>query len=81
MECLSVNLYLLMVNIYLSQMEIDVARKLFRMQIHVERVIGIVRQKFTILKSTLLINMIMSEDSEISRLLLLLVCYVIIVFL
>ena len=35
------------------------------MQIHVERVIGVVRQKFTILKSTLPINMIMSEDSEI----------------
>ena len=50
----------------LSQMEIDVARKLSHVRIHVERVIGVVRQKYTILQSTLLINMIMSEDSEIS---------------
>ena len=50
----------------LSQMEIDVAQKLSRVQIHMERVIGVVRQKFTILQSTLPINMIMSEDSEIS---------------
>lgn len=36
------------------------------MRIHIERVIRVVRQKYTILQSTLPINMIMSEDSEIS---------------
>ena len=52
----------------LSQMEIDVARKLSRVRIYVERVIGVVRQKYTILQSTLPINMIImsEEDSDIS---------------
>ena len=51
----------------LSQMEIDVAQKLSHVRIHVERVIGMVRQNYTILQSTLPINMIMcEEDSEIS---------------
>ena len=53
----------------LSQMEVDVARRLSRVRIHVERVIGMVRQKYTILQSTLPINMIMCHDhvdSEVS---------------
>ena len=47
----------------LSKLEIDSARQLSRVRIHVERVIGLLRQKYTILESTLPINMIMC-DSE-----------------
>ena len=43
----------------LSRLEIDKARQLSRVRIHVERVIGLLRQKYTILESTLPINMIM----------------------
>ena len=46
----------------LSQMEVDTACKLSRVRIHVERVIGVLRQKYTILESTLAINMIMCDD-------------------
>jgi len=49
----------------LSKLEIDKARRLSRVRIHVERVIGLLRQKYTILESTLPINMIMC-DSETS---------------
>jgi len=37
----------------LSRVEVDVARRLSRVRIHLERVIGLVRQKYTILQSTL----------------------------
>ena len=47
----------------LSRMEIDHARQLSRVRIHVERGIGVLKQKYTILASTLPINMIM-YDSE-----------------
>ena len=51
----------------LSKLEIDEARRLCRIRIHVEQVIGLVRQKYTILQSTLPINMIMCEgDTEVS---------------
>ena len=51
----------------LSKLEIDMARRLSHIRIHVERVIGMVRQKYTILQSTLPINMIMCEgDTEVS---------------
>ena len=36
----------------LSKTEVDNSRQLSRVRIHVERVIGVVRQKFTILEST-----------------------------
>lgn len=45
----------------LSQPEVDTARQLSRVRIHVERVIGAIRQKFSILESTLSINMIMCD--------------------
>lgn len=48
----------------LSRVEVDAARRLSRVRIHVERVIGSIRQKFTILQSTLPINMLMCEESE-----------------
>ena len=52
----------------LSKLEIDMARRLSRIRIHVERVIGMVRQKYTILQSTLPINMITCEgDTEVSN--------------
>ena len=47
----------------LSKMEVDSAHKLSSIRIHVERVIGMVRQKYTILQSTL---PIMCGDSDIS---------------
>ena len=48
-------------------MAVNTARRLSSLQIHVERVIGMVRQKYTILQSTLPINMIMcGGDSEVS---------------
>ena len=42
------------------------ARQLSRVRINVERVIGVMIQKYTSLESTLPINMIMCEDSEFS---------------
>ena len=45
-------------------MEVDTTRQLSRVRIHVERVIGMVRQKYTILQSTLPINMIMCSTDE-----------------
>ena len=46
---------------------VDKARQLSRVRIHVERVIGVLRQKYSILGSTLPINMIMcDEDVKIS---------------
>ena len=51
----------------LSKLEVDTARQLSRVRIHVERVIGLLRQKYTLLKSTLPINMIMcSQETELS---------------
>lgn len=51
----------------LSKLEVDSARQLAHIRIHVERVIGMVRQKYTILQSTLPINMIMcSTDEKVS---------------
>ena len=46
----------------LSRLESDTARQLSRVRIHVERVIGALRQKYSILESTLSINMIMCDD-------------------
>ena len=45
----------------LSRSAIDTARQLSRVRIHVERVIGVVRQKYAILESKLAINMIMCD--------------------
>ena len=39
----------------------DTARQLSRVRIHVERVIGVLRQMYTILESKLAINMIMCD--------------------
>ena len=46
----------------LSRLESDTACQLSCVRIHVERVIGSLRQKYTILHSTLAINMIMCDD-------------------
>ena len=45
----------------LSKCEVDNARQLSRVRIHVERVIGLLRQKYTILEGTLPINAIMTD--------------------
>ena len=48
----------------LSKFEVDTARQLSRVRIHVERVIGVIRQRYTILESTLPIDMIMCDEEE-----------------
>ena len=48
----------------LSKIEVDTTRQLAQVRIHVERVIGLVRQKYSILQSTLPINMIKVDDSD-----------------
>ena len=48
----------------LSKKEVDVSRRLSRVRIHVERVIEVVRQKYTILQSTLPINFIMCSENR-----------------
>ncbi len=45
----------------LSKLEVDTARNLSQVRIHVERIIGVVRQKYSILQSTLPIKMIMCD--------------------
>ena len=48
----------------LKKVDVDFARQLSRVRIHVERVIGFLRQKYTILEHTLPINMIMCPDNS-----------------
>ena len=48
----------------LSKAEVDNFRQLSRVRIHVERVIGVVRQKFSISESTLPINFVMCNPGE-----------------
>jgi len=48
----------------LSKVEIEKARQLSHVRIHVERVIGVVRQKFSILHATLPINVVASCDDD-----------------
>ena len=48
----------------LSKVEVDAARRLSRVCIHVERVIGLIRQKYKILESTLPINMLACNETE-----------------
>jgi len=49
----------------LSKLEIDCACQLSQVRIHVERVIGLVRQKYSILQSILSINMLKSDEEGI----------------
>ena len=48
----------------LSQAEVDRARQLSRVRIHVERVIGLLRSKYAILLSTLPINFLMRDSGD-----------------
>ena len=48
----------------LSKIEVDAAHRLPRVCIHVERVIGLIRQKYKILESTLPINMLACNQTE-----------------
>ena len=52
----------------LSKCEVNNARELSRVRIHVEHVIGLLQQKYTILEGTLPINVIITDaDSEYSN--------------
>ena len=48
----------------LSKVEVDGARRLSRIRIHVERVIGSIRQKYTMLQSTIPINILICDEGE-----------------
>ena len=48
----------------LSRVAVDKARPLSRVIIHVERVIGLLRNKFTILQSTLPVSFLMRESGD-----------------
>ena len=48
----------------LSRVEVDAAQRFSSVRKHVERVIGLVRQKYTILQSTLPINLIACSEGE-----------------
>ena len=50
----------------LSQLEVDTSRQLSSVRIHVERVIGVLRQKYSFLEGTLPINMLMANDNGYS---------------
>lgn len=50
----------------LSKLKIDTAQSLSQVRIHVERVIGLVRQKYSILQSTLPISLFHSDGSSFS---------------
>jgi len=53
--------------VQLSKCNVDTTRQLGRVRIHVERVIGLLKQKFKILHSTLSISMLMcNSKSKIS---------------
>ena len=48
----------------LSKLEVDSSRQLSQVRIHVERVIGAVRQKYMILQSTLPISMVVCYGED-----------------
>ena len=48
----------------LSKAEVDIARKLFRVRIHVERVIELIHQKYSILRSIQPVNFITCTKDE-----------------
>ena len=48
----------------LSKLEIDTTWQLAHVEIHIERVIGMAQQRYTILQSTLPINIIMCDKCE-----------------
>ena len=44
----------------LSQLEVDTSSQVSSVRIHIERVIGVLRQKYTILEGKILINMLIT---------------------
>ena len=65
----------------LSKMEVDTAWQLSRVQIHVEQVIGLLHQKYTILEGTLPINSVMTapgaQYSTIDKIVCVCVCSIV----
>ena len=51
----------------LEKQEVDWSRELSLVRIHVERVIGLLKQKYTILQSVLPINLIANDDDSIGE--------------
>ena len=50
----------------LEKVDVDWSRELSLVHIHVERVIGVLKQKYTILQGTLPIRLIQDDNSETS---------------
>ena len=48
----------------LTKSEVDFSRQLSRVRIHVERVIGMIRQKYTLLESVIPITYVMTDKSD-----------------
>ena len=48
----------------LTKSEVDFSRQLSRVRIHVERVIGMIRQKYTLLESTVPITFVLTDKSD-----------------
>ena len=51
----------------LEKVDVDWSRELSIVRIHVERVIGVLKQKHTILQSTILISLIQDTESTIDK--------------
>lgn len=53
-------------NIQLTRKEVDDSRALAKLRIHVERLIGVIKQRFSILKGTLHYSVLKSDEELIT---------------
>ena len=51
----------------LEKVEVDWSRELSVVRIHIERVIGVLKQKYTILQGTISISLIVCDNSTIDK--------------